>query len=97
VALKIEERKGHTVILLTREEVLKLCLPGEGANTCVWLVASAEGLECSYYNRPTALAERWAEGKTNAQRDGCETVKAMNLEVKHVEAKTLRDIIDGGG
>lgn len=74
-------KKGKT-IHLTKEEVFELCKPGEGANTCIWLVVSGEGFECLYYNRSEGrnlmgetLEERWKAGLTVAKRDGCEKVK----------------------
>lgn len=93
--MKVETHDDHTRIFLTREEVFELCKPGEGANTCVWLVVGGQGFECTYFNRPTALLKRWARGETTANRNGCERVKSMNHDVKYEEAKTLQDIIDG--
>ena len=69
------------IFLLSTEEVKTLCRPGEGANTCIWLVAS-KGFECLYYNRQAVsltgetLDERWRKGLTVAKRDGCDEIRA---------------------
>jgi len=94
--MEIKVRDSHTVIFLTREEVLELCKPGEQGNTCVWLVVGADGFECTYFNRPSALLKRWVNGKTVARRNGCEKVKSLNYEVKYTEATTLEDVIRKG-
>lgn len=92
--MKVVTQDEHTTIFLTREEVLEFCRPGEGENTCIWLVVGGEGFECTYFNRPTALLKRWVRGQTVAKRDGCKTVKAMKYEVKYPEATTLADILE---
>jgi len=77
------------IIQLDIEEVKRLCRPGEGADTCIWLVASGEGFECLYYNREAVsltgerLVDRWEAGLTVAKRDGCEEVK----QLQHAEAE----------
>lgn len=71
------------IIQLDIEEVKKLCRPGFGADTCIWLVVSGEGFECLYYNRRAVsltgeiLEERWQKGLTVAKRDGCEEIKKL--------------------
>lgn len=74
--MKIGE-DGKT-ILLDYEEVMRLCRPGAGADTCIWLVVDQDGFECLYYNRNTGrnlhgetLEERWKKGLTVAKRNGC--------------------------
>lgn len=74
-------RPGKVSILLDKDEVMKLCKPGAGADTCIWLVAGAEGFECLYFNRSEGrnlhgetLEERWKAGKTVAKRDGCDFI-----------------------
>ena len=66
-------------IRLDAEEVKKLCRPGEGADTCIWVMADQDGLCCGYYNRHPVLVRRWKAGHTVAKRDGCDVVKALNL------------------
>lgn len=85
--------RTDNTILLSSEEVRKLCRPGEGADTCIWVLAGPDGLECSYYNRPTALNKRWTQGLTVAKRDGCAVVKSLNLKIHFQEAVTLEDVI----
>jgi len=34
------------VIFLERDDVTKLCRPGEGDDTCIWLMAGSDGFEC---------------------------------------------------
>jgi len=69
------------VLLLNTEEVKKLCRPGEGKDTCIWLVMGRDGFECLYYNRKAVsltgerLDERWEQGLTVAKRDGCDLIK----------------------
>ena len=83
--LRVERHETRIKIFLDREEMLKLCRPGEGADTCIWLVVGAEGFECLYYDRNTGrnlvgetLEERWKAGDTVAKRDGCDVVRALN-------------------
>jgi len=75
-------------IYLDIEEVKKLCRPGAGADTCIWLVVGKDGFECLYYDRNTGrnllgetLEERWKKGFTVAKRDGCdEIIKCGRIE-----------------
>lgn len=62
-------------IKLTTEEFKEHCKPGMGADTCIWVLVGADGFECSYYNKPYYLWDRWQAGLTVAKRDGCEKVK----------------------
>ena len=89
--------KEDNTILLDKDEFIKLCKPGEGDNTCIWLLVGTEGFECRYYNRPTGLVSRWRQGYTVAKRDGCEEVKRLGLEIKYTEAQTLEDIVEERG
>lgn len=73
-------------IFLTREEAMKLCRPGAGADTCIWLVVGGNGFECLFYNRKEGqnlkgetLEERWKKGLTVAKRDGCDVVRSLKL------------------
>lgn len=67
-------------ILLGKEELMELCRPGAGADTCIWLVSGDKGFECLYFNREArnllgeTLEERLKAGKTVAKRDGCQKV-----------------------
>lgn len=81
--MRIEDHDDHKEIFLTNEEVMELCKPGEGANTCIWLVMG-KGWECLYYWRNEGrnligetLEERWKAGKTVAKRDGCAKIKEI--------------------
>ena len=74
---------GKTIFLNT-EEAKKLCHPGAGADTCIWLVVGQEGLECIYYNKSgglnllgETLESRWKRGDTVAKRDGCDVVRSL--------------------
>lgn len=69
----------HTEIFPTNEEVKRLCRPGAGADTCIWLLMGAKGWECSYHNKPGGLVDRWLAGKTTAKRDGCDDVRHLKL------------------
>jgi len=77
------------IISLNREEALKLCRPGAGADTCIWLVVGENGFECLFYNREEGhnlegetLEERWGKGLTVAKRDGCDVVRSLELDRK---------------
>ena len=72
--MKVTVHDWHTNIILTPEEVRHLCTPGEGADTCIWLVCGANGFECSCFHRNHSLSDRWRKGKTVAKRDGCDFV-----------------------
>lgn len=82
---EIKNPDGSTgrIFSLTTDEVKKLCRPGEGADTCIWLVAGGKGFECLYYNREAVsltgerLVDRWEAGRTVAKRDGCEEIRAF--------------------
>lgn len=76
-------------IYLTKEQVLELCKPGEGAETCIWLVVGADGFECLYYNRHPALVDRWKAGLTVAKRDGCEKVGHLKEGLQRAEEVEL--------
>ncbi len=82
--MRVVKHEDYTEIFLDKEEVMKLCRPGAGADTCIWLVVGDHGFECLYYHRHEGhnlygdtLEERWKEGKTVAKRDGCDVVKAL--------------------
>jgi len=66
-----------TDIRPTKEEVKEFCKPGEGADTCIWLMVDAKGMYCAFYNKPHALVTRWMDGLTVAKRDGCDKVRHM--------------------
>ena len=74
-------------IFLNREEAIKLCRPGAGADTCIWLVVGKGGFACIYFNRAEGrnlkgetLEERWKKGLTVAKRDGCNVVRSLELD-----------------
>lgn len=68
----------YTDIYPTDEEVKNLCRPGQGADTCIWLVMGSDGWECTMLHKPHSLLERWLKGKTVAKRDGCQKVSDFN-------------------
>lgn len=71
------------IFLLDIEEVKKLCRPGHGADTCIWLVSGGKGFECLYFNRRAVsltgeiLEDRWKAGLTVAKRDGCDEIRTV--------------------
>jgi hypothetical protein len=85
--MKVEKREDYTAVLLDDEEVMRLCRPGAGADTCIWLVVGEDGFECFYYNREVpsltgeTLGDRWRRGVTVAKRDGCDEAKKLVLDV----------------
>ncbi len=68
----------YTDIYLTGEEVKQLCRPGQGTDTCSWLLVGVNGFECSYLHKPHVLMERRDKKQMVAMRDGCERVKRFN-------------------
>ena len=85
--MRIEKREDYTAVLLDQDEVMRLCRPGAGADTCIWLVAGEDGFECLYYTRsvPNLLGEtledRWRRGATVAKRDGCDEARKLLFNV----------------
>lgn len=81
--LKNPDGSQGRIIELDREEVKKLCQPGAGEDTCIWLVVGGRGFECLYFNRRAVsltgeiLEERWKKGLTVAKRDGCDVIRAL--------------------
>lgn len=73
--MKVIVYDWHTEMFPTDVEVKRLCTPGKGADTCIWLLMSGNGWECAYNNKPAPLMERWRNNETNAKRDGCEPIK----------------------
>lgn len=67
----------YTEIFLTEAEMKAQCRPGEGADTCIWLVFSGAGAECTYLNKLWSLVDRWRKGLTVAKRDGCDEVRSL--------------------
>ena len=76
--MKIVVHDFYTEAFPTVDEVKELCRPGEGANTCSWLVCGMNGFECLYYNKPIYLVNRRENGTMSALRDGCD--KTRNFE-----------------
>ena len=70
--MKVDMQPSHTDIILDKEEVMAWCRPGEGDDTCIWLLVGPKGFECSVYHKPHVLLDRWQRGETNAKRDGCD-------------------------
>lgn len=77
--MKLEIHDTYTDIFPTRPEVDALCTPGQGASTCVWLVMAGRGFQCTYYNKPSGLVDRYQDGLTNAKRNGCYAVKTLPI------------------
>jgi len=67
----------HTDFYPTKEEVKELCRPGQGADTCIWLIMGNFVLECCCNHRPPYIVERWIKGETTAKRDGCDKVNSF--------------------
>lgn len=82
--MRVVKKPDYTAILLDSEEVKRLCRPGAGADTCIWLVVGADGFECLYYSRDVpnltgqTLKERWQKGLTVAKRDGCDEISKIS-------------------
>lgn len=83
----------HCDIVLNEKEVMQLCKPGCGADTCIWLVVGVNGFECLNYFRPNVLVKRLAEGSTVAKRDGCEEIKQFNPFTVECEGEIKMNLI----
>ena len=72
----------HTVICPTDEEIKEkeLCNIGAGPDTCIWLVVSPDGFECTCLNKPHYLVERLEKGLTTAKKDGCDFVNNLDIQ-----------------
>ncbi len=85
--MRIEKREDYTAVLLDKDEVMRLCKPGAGADTCIWLVVGGNGFECLYYNREVpnllgdTLEDRWRKGLTVAKRNGCDEARKLLFDV----------------
>ena len=81
--MRIIDKGSHKKIFLGDEEAMRLCRPGQGADTCIRLVMGVEGWECVYHDRSgvsltgKTLDEQLKEGTTVAKRDGCDVVKQL--------------------
>jgi hypothetical protein len=71
----------HTQVFPTKDEVEKLCKPGCGADTCVWLTLGRNGMECMNFNREILL-ERVRSGSMKAKREGCKEINKFNISVQ---------------
>lgn len=69
--MKVIVEDWYTEIYLNSIEINILCKPGEGKNTCVWLVCGSKGFECTCKNKPSTLVDKFKNGDTIAKRDGC--------------------------
>ncbi|MBA7589022.1 hypothetical protein ES708_31095 [subsurface metagenome] len=99
--MKVRIVEGKYLVSLKKEEMLRLCRPGAGADTCIWLVVGAEGFECLYFCRevPNLLGEtlkdRWEAGKTVAKRDGCPEIETMrSVIILKRQGMTDKEAID---
>jgi len=79
IMAKIEVFEWHAEIKLSDTEVKELCKPGDGANTCSWLVAGTDGFKCCCLHKPHALLDRHEKKEMTALRDGCDEVKGLNM------------------
>ena len=83
----MEIKKDTKIISLDREEVMRLCRPGAGADTCICLVVGEQGFDCIYhcFNEGRNLlgetmGERWDKGVTVAKRRGCDEMIKYSTE-----------------
>ena len=80
--MKAKVYDWYTDIFPTNDDIDKLCKPGQGANTCIWLLVAPTGFECCSKHRPKALLDRLEAGNTVAKRDGCDKVNNWNPDKK---------------
>ena len=91
-------REGGSIVLrLSSEETMRLCKPGGGKDTCIWLMSGPNGFDCHYFCRPKGLTSRWVQGLTVAQRNGCDEVKSLDFEKEYVDAPSLADMMNSEG
>ncbi len=103
--MKIRIVEGKPLISLEKEEMMRLCRPGAGPDTCIWLVVGNDGFECLFFCRDVpnllgeALRERWESGKTVAKRDGCPEIESMKsiiiLKQRGLTDEEAQVFIDG--
>jgi len=76
---KVKAYGWHTDIELSDTEVKELCKPGEGADTCSWLVVGVNGFECCCLHKPHLLLDRHKKKEMTALRNGCDEVKGLDV------------------
>ena len=79
-----------TDIYQTDSEVKELCCPGNGADTCSWLLMGPNGWECCCLNKPYDLLDRHMKGQLTAMRDGCD--KVNNFHPYELDLDGVREI-----
>lgn len=88
--MKVEIKKNYTKIILENEEMYSCCKPGYGSETCIWLMASIDGLECTKFNKHPVLVEKFEKGLTVAKRDGCKEMEEFS-EIISKKSSSLKD------
>lgn len=78
----------YTEIFLESHEFYKHCTPGQGADTCSWVVSGGDGFECTYHNKPYDLVNRREAGEMTAMRDGCDKVREFS-PMEHGECTVI--------
>lgn len=87
--MKAQVADFHTDVFLSVGEVEEYCKPGQGADTCSWLVMASEGWRCFCLHKsalPSVLRRR-KDGTMVAMRDGCD--KVNNLQVLGIEERNF--------
>jgi hypothetical protein len=77
VIMKVKVEGWYTDIFLNIEEVQKLCKPGAGDDTCIFIVCGADGFQCACLHG-SMIPSHMYDGEGNAKRKGCDFVK--NIE-----------------
>jgi hypothetical protein len=62
------------ITIESQEEVNTHCRPGEGAETCKYLVMSPKGFQCEFQNMNFLIDLNEREKPMIAQREGCDRV-----------------------
>ena len=60
----------RTEVFPSDEEMRTICRPGQGADTCIWLVVGTE-FECTFFNKHPIMIDRFEKDETVSKRNGC--------------------------
>jgi len=73
----VDVRCWFTDIYPTFKEMNKLCKPGAGDDTCIFLIGSCEGFQCAC-KHGSLIPSHLYEGEGESKRQGCEFVKNID-------------------
>jgi len=94
--MKAKVGAWETRIFLNGDEIRaeSLCNIGKGSDTCIWLVVSGDGFECTCLHKSPYLVKRFEAGETTAKKDGCEFVANLRVQELGEGEHTLNPLED---